>query len=113
MQDTPHSEAKFVRCIRGSVWDVVDLRRDSRTYGQIYFTELNSQYANALLILEGCAHGFQVLEPSSELLYLHSGPWVIFETGVRWNDPALAVPWPLTITDISERDRTLPLLHTK
>ena len=64
---------------------------------------------NALLIPEGCAHGFQVLEPGSELLYLHSGAWnQEAETGVRWDDPQLAVAWPLPVMDLSDRDRNLP-----
>ena len=60
-------------------------------------------------IPEGCAHGFQVLEPGSELLYLHSGAWVPeAETGVRWDDLRLAVAWPLPPTELSERDSNLP-----
>ena len=112
LQAPPHSEAKLVRCLRGSVWDVaVDLRPDSATYCHWHAVELSSERANALLIPEGCAHGFQVLEPGSELLYLHSGAWVPeAETGVRWNDPQLAIGWPLPAGELSERDRGLPLL---
>ena len=112
LQASPHSEAKLVRCLKGRVWDVaVDLRRDSATYRQWQAVELSPERANALLIPEGCAHGFQVLEPGSELLYLHSGAWVPeAETGVRWNDPHLAIAWPLAVSEISERDRLLPLL---
>ena len=110
----PHSEAKLVRCLRGRVWDVaVDLRPGSPTCGQWYAVELSPGAANALLIPEGCAHGFQVLEPGSELLYLHSGTWVPeAETGVRCNDPQLAIRWPLPPTDLSERDLGLPLLES-
>ncbi len=112
LQAPPHSEAKLVRCLKGMVWDVaVDLRRDSATYGQWHAVELSPERGNALLIPEGCTHGFQVLEPGSELLYLHSDAWVPeAETGVRWNDPQLAVAWPLAATELSERDRNLPLL---
>ena len=112
LQAPPHSEAKLVRCLKGRVWDVaVDLRRDSTTYGHWQAVELSAERGNALLIPEGCAHGFQVLEPGSELLYLHSGAWVPeAETGVRWNDPHLAIAWPLAVSEISERDRLLPLL---
>lgn len=71
--------------------------------------ELSPERANALLIPEGCAHGFQVLEPDSELLYLHAGAWVPeAETGVRWDDPHLAIDWPLPPGELSERDRGLP-----
>jgi dTDP-4-dehydrorhamnose 3,5-epimerase len=112
LQAEPHSEAKLVRCLRGRVWDVaVDLRRDSPSYGQWHAVELSPDQGNALLIPEGCAHGFQVLEPASELLYLHSGAWVPeAETGVRWDDPQLAILWPLPAADLSDRDRSLPRL---
>jgi len=112
LQAEPHSEAKLVRCLRGRVWDVaVDLRRDSPTYRHWHAVELCPNQANALLIPEGCAHGFQVLEPGSELLYLHSGAWEPqAETGVRWDDPRLAVAWPLPVADLSDRDRNLPFL---
>lgn len=112
LQAPPHSEAKLVRCIKGRVWDVaVDLRGDSSTYGQWHAVELTPERANALLVPEACAHGFQVLDPGSELLYLHSGAWVReAETGVRWDDLRLAVAWPLPPTELSERDRNLPFL---
>ena len=112
LQAPPHSEAKLVRCLRGRVWDVaVDLRPDSVTYGHWYAVDLSPGAANALMIPEGCAHGFQVLEPGSELLYLHSGPWVAeAETGVRFDDPQLAIPWPLPPQGPSERDLALSML---
>jgi dTDP-4-dehydrorhamnose 3,5-epimerase len=110
-QAAPHGEAKLVRCLRGRVWDVaVDLRRDSLTYGQWHGVELSPEQANALFIPEGCAHGFQVLAEESELLYLHSGVWVPeAETGVRWHDEQLAIAWPLPVSDLSDRDQSLPL----
>ena len=112
LQAPPYSEAKLVRCLRGRVWDVaMDLRQDSASYGQWHAVELSPDKSNALLIPEGCAHGFQVLEPGSELLYLHSGAWVPeAETGVRWDDPQLAIDWPLPVTEMSDRDRALPFL---
>jgi dTDP-4-dehydrorhamnose 3,5-epimerase len=65
-------------------------------------------------IPEGCAHGFQVIEPNSELLYLHTAPYAPeAEGGVRWDDPLLAIDWPLKPTDISERDRNHPFLTDK
>ena len=113
LQAAPHSEAKLVRCLRGRVWDVaVDLRPGSATYGQWHGLELRPDAANALLIPEGCAHGFQVLEPGSELLYLHSGAWVPeAETGVHCCDSQLAIAWPLPPIGLSERDQALPLMH--
>jgi len=110
LQAPPHSEAKLVRCLRGRVWDVaVDLRPGSASYGQWHALELSPDAANALLIPEGCAHGFQVLAPGSELLYLHSGAWVPeAEIGVHCSDPELAIAWPLPPLGLSERDQALP-----
>jgi dTDP-4-dehydrorhamnose 3,5-epimerase len=113
LQAAPHAEAKLVRCLRGRVWDVaVDLRPESTTFAQWQAVELSPDQGNALLIPEGCAHGFQVLAPGSELLYLHSGPWVPqAETGIHFNDPRLAIPWPLPPLGLSERDLALPMLQ--
>lgn len=109
LQAHPHSEAKLVRCLRGRVWDVaVDLRPGSATRGRWHAVELSPAAGNALLIPEGCAHGFQVLEAGSELLYLHSGAWVPqAETGVHCCDPQLAITWPLPPVGLSERDQLL------
>ena len=110
----PHSEAKLVRCLHGRVWDLaIDLRPSSPTHGQWHAVDLSPGAANALLIPEGCAHGYQVLEPGSELLYLHSGVWMPeAETGVRFDDPQLSIPWPLPPLGLSERDLALPLLES-
>ena len=76
--------------------------------------ELSPEQGNALLIPEGCAHGFQVLAPSSELLYLHSGAWIPeAETGIRWDDATLAINWPKPVAALSERDQLLPFLEPK
>ena len=115
LQASPHSEAKLVRCLRGLVWDVaVDLRPGSASWGRWHAVELSPGRGNALLIPEGCAHGFQVLAASSELLYLHSGAWVPeAETGVRFDDPQLAIQWPLLPLGLSGRDLALPLLESR
>ena len=96
----------------GLGWDeAVDLRPGSPSCGEWHAVELSPGTANALLIPKGCAHGFQVLEPGSELLYLHSGAWEPeAETGVRWDDPQLAIAWPLSVTEFSDRDRNLTFL---
>ena len=109
-----YTEAKLVRCLRGRVWDVVvDLRPDSVAFGCWHAVELYPDASNALLIPEGCAHGFQVLDPCSELLYLHSGDWIpSAETGVRFDDPQLAISWPLPPVGLSDRDLALPLLES-
>ncbi len=111
-QHTPALEAKWVRCLRGRVLDVaVDLRRRSPTFLQHFAAELSPDAANALFIPEGCAHGFQVLEPDSELLYLHTAPYVPqHEGGVRHDDPALGIDWPLPVTGLSERDGSFALI---
>ena len=97
------------------MWDVaVDLRPGSPTLGHWHATELSPDCGNALLIPEGCAHGFQVLETDSELLYLHSGAWVPeAETGVSFDDPQLAIQWPLPPLGLSARDQALPLLESR
>jgi dTDP-4-dehydrorhamnose 3,5-epimerase len=112
-QRAPRLEAKWVRCLEGRVFDVaVDLRRGSPTYLRHAAVELSAKAGNMFFIPEGCAHGFQVLEPDSELLYLHTAPYSPeVEGGVRWDDPLLAIDWPLKPTDISERDRSHPLLN--
>ena len=111
-QAPPYSETKLVRCLKGRVWDLaVDLRTGSPTYSQWHAVELSPELSNSLIIPEGCAHGFQVLEPESELLYLHSGVWKPeFEAGVRWDDPQLCINWPLMPTVFSQRDQNLPFL---
>ena len=111
-QAPPYSEAKLIRCLRGCVWDVaVDLRINSPTYGTWHAVELSPILGNAFMIPEGCAHGFQVLEPQSELLYIHSGEWMPkFERGIRWNDAKLGVQWPNPVAFLSARDQELPLL---
>ncbi|WP_225867399.1 dTDP-4-dehydrorhamnose 3,5-epimerase family protein [Cyanobium sp. NIES-981] len=108
----PTPEAKLVRCLRGRVFDVaVDLREDSPSRGRWHALELSPQDGNAWLIPEGCLHGFQVLEPGSQLLYVHSAPYrPEDQVGVVWNDPYLAIGWPLPAVDLSRRDEQLPRL---
>jgi dTDP-4-dehydrorhamnose 3,5-epimerase len=106
-QYPPHAEMKLVRCLRGRVWDVaVDLRTGSPTFLRWHAEELSPRNARMLVIPEGCAHGFQVLDPDSELLYLHTASYAPpFDGGVRFDDPRLDIDWPLPLTDLSERDR--------
>lgn len=111
-QRPPHAETKMVRCLRGAVWDVaVDLRPSSPSYLCWHAEELRPETARMMIIPEGCAHGFQVLEPASELLYLHTAFYAAeAEGGVRHDDPALAIPWPLPTTEVSDRDTAYPLI---
>ena len=105
-QYAPHAEMKLVRCLKGKVWDVaVDLRPQSPSYKRWYAQELSPQNAHMMVIPEGFAHGFQVLAAGSELLYLHTAFYKPeSEGGVRYDDPALAIAWPIQVTEISVRD---------
>ena len=111
-QHSPHAEMKLIRCMKGKVWDVVvDLRSDSPTFLSWYAEELSSSNKRMMIVPEGCAHGFQVLEEDSELLYLHTEFYTpSSEGGIQPTDPALAISWPLSIQDLSGRDRNHPLL---
>jgi dTDP-4-dehydrorhamnose 3,5-epimerase len=111
-QKPPHAEIKMVRCLKGSVFDVaVDLRKGSPTFLQWHAEELSGDNRRMLVIPEGCAHGFQTLEPFSELLYFHTHPYTReAEGGFRHDDPSLGIRWPLPATDLSERDKNHPLI---
>lgn len=111
-QRPPHAEMKLVRCLKGRIWDVaVDLRTASSSFLHWHAEELTPENARMLVIPEGCAHGFQVLEADSELLYLHTAFYNRdAESGVRHDDPQLNILWPLPVTDISLRDSDHPLL---
>ena len=113
-QHAPHAEMKLVRCLKGKVWDVVvDLRSQSPSYKRWYAQVLSPQNAHMIVIPEGFAHGFQVLEAGSELLYLHTAFYNCeSEGGVRHDDPALGINWPLPITDISARDSSHAYIDT-
>lgn len=105
-QHPPHAEAKLVTCLRGRIFDVaVDLRHGSPTFLRWQGFLLSAAEPTSLLIPEGCAHGFQTLEPDCELLYLHSAPYrPEAEGGLDAADPALGIAWPLPIAERSERD---------
>ena len=111
-QYPPKAEMKFVRCIRGAVYDViVDVRRDSSTFLKWFGIELSAENMKMLCVPEGFAHGFQVLEESSEMLYLHTEFYSRDHEGaLRYSDPALGIDWPLEPNDISDRDRYHPLI---
>lgn len=111
-QYPPHAEMKLIRCLRGRVFDVaVDLRQNSPTFLQWHAEELSGENQRMIVIPEGFAHGFQVLEPDSELLYLHTAMYQKDSEGaVRYDDPMIGIDWPLPITDVSERDTNHPPL---
>jgi dTDP-4-dehydrorhamnose 3,5-epimerase len=109
----PYAEMKIVRCLKGKVWDVVvDLRAESPTFLKYHFEELDASENKMLVIPEGCAHGYQVLQGDSELLYLHTEYYSLeYERGVRYNEPLLHILWPLPPIDISERDLNHTLIE--
>lgn len=111
-QYAPHAEMKMIRCLKGRVWDVaVDIRAGSPTFLQWHAEELTPNNAKMLVVPEGCAHGFQVLEAESELLYLHTAFYEpSAEGGVRYDDPRVSIAWPVAITEISQRDKEHALI---
>jgi len=108
----PHAETKFVSCIRGEIFDVaVDLRRNSPTFLQWHGEILSAENQRSLLIPEGFAHGFQTLTEDCELLYLVSAAYApTAEGGVNALDPMLKIEWPLPVTEMSEKDRSVLFL---
>jgi len=106
----PHAEAKFIRCTRGAIYDVIiDLREGSSTFGQWHGLELTADNGLMLYAPEGFAHGYQTLQDSSEMYYMTSAPYApAAARGVRHDDPAFAVRWPLSVTVISTADRAWP-----
>lgn len=111
-QYPPSAEAKLIRCLRGRVFDVaVDLRSNSPTYLHWHGVELDESEASQFFIPEGFAHGFQALTDDAQLLYLHSAVWDREkEGGLRHDDPAMAIAWPLPVARISDKDQNLPLV---
>ena len=109
-QADPKAEAKLVRAVRGRVFDVaLDLRPDSPSYLAWAAVELDAARHNAFYIPAGCAHGFLTLEEDSELLYQMSQSYAPdLARGVRWNDPAFAIRWPLSAPILSPRDAGYP-----
>ncbi|MBC8113742.1 MAG: dTDP-4-dehydrorhamnose 3,5-epimerase [Candidatus Saccharimonas sp.] len=112
-QREPHAEAKVVRCTRGAIYDViVDLRPESKTFCQWIARELTAENRLMLYIPEGFAHGFQTLADDTEILYQMSCEHhSLSAAGLKWNDPAIAVCWPLPISKISQRDLAWPRLE--
>lgn len=112
LQSAPHGEAKTVRCTRGRLFDVmVDVRPGSIGYGRWAGFELDATSHRAIHLPVGVAHGFVTLEPDTEVTYLISAPFVAeVAGGFRWDDPDVAIDWPVEPTVLSDRDRHLPTL---
>jgi dTDP-4-dehydrorhamnose 3,5-epimerase len=113
-QAPPHLEAKIVRCTRGAIFDVlVDLRQGSPTYGHWHGEELTADNRVALYIPKGFAHGFQSLVDNTEVDYEITPAYVPGSAaGFRFDDPALAIDWPVADIIISGRDKALPSSFT-
>jgi dTDP-4-dehydrorhamnose 3,5-epimerase len=113
-QIPPFAQAKLLRVLRGAVFDVaVDIRTGSPTYGQHVAMELSAGDWDQIFIPAGFAHGFCTLQENTEILYKvdhYYSP--AHECGIRWNDPALGIAWPVTAAEaeISDKDKKLPVL---
>jgi dTDP-4-dehydrorhamnose 3,5-epimerase len=112
-QEAPALEAKLVRCTRGAIFDVVlDLRPESPSYGRWHGIELSDENGRMLYIPQHCAHGYQTLKDQTEMYYMTSAFYVPSAVrGVRFDDPAFDIQWPLPGTAISEQDRNWPLVQ--
>ncbi len=119
MQKPPHSQAKLIRVIGGSVFDVaVDIRKGSATFGEWFGMELSAENRLQMLVPKGCCHGFSVLTETATVFYKCDDFYhPETETGIRYNDPDLAIDWkiPVDKINVSEKDLKLPFLkdHTK
>jgi dTDP-4-dehydrorhamnose 3,5-epimerase len=107
-QNPPHEEMKIIRCVRGSIFDVaVDLRRGSPSFLYWHGEVLSSDNMKALVIPEGCAHGFQSLEDDIEMVYMHTKAYCKrSEGGIRYDEPRINIKWPLEVVNVSEKDLT-------
>lgn len=113
-QAAPHAETKLVRCTKGAIYDVIiDLREDSSTFRQWVAVELTAENRRMLYIPEGFAHGFQTLSDDTEVFYQISEFYHPESArGVRWDDPAFGIEWPLEATIMSEKDSSYLTLST-
>lgn len=109
-QRAPHAEVKIIRCTRGAIYDVIiDLRPESPTYRRWIGVELSARNYRMLYVPEGFGHGFQTLEDETEVAYNVSQFYTPgAEGGVRYNDPAFGITWPLPVSVISEKDAAWP-----
>ena len=106
-QYPPHAEMKIVRCVKGGIFDVaVDLRKDSPTFLQWHGEVLSAENMKAMVIPEGCAHGFQSLEDDIQMVYMSTTPYCgEAENGAFYDDPKIGIRWPLPVTIVSDKDK--------
>jgi len=112
LQRAPKAQAKLVRVLDGEVFDVAaDIRPDSPTYGEWVSVTLSGENRRSVFIPAGYAHGFCVVSREAQILYKTTDEYAPdLEWGVRWNDPLLAIPWPVSEPCLSQRDERWPLL---
>ena len=112
-QKHPKAQGKLVTVFKGGIWDVaIDIRRQSPTFLKWISVELNDQNHAILYIPPGFAHGFVSLTEDVHLLYKCTHEYdPQADAGIRWNDPDIAIPWPVKVPILSEKDRDLPLIH--
>jgi dTDP-4-dehydrorhamnose 3,5-epimerase len=111
-QAGPETETKLVRCVRGSIFDVAaDVRPGSPTFGRWFGLRLHAEGSEMLIVPPGCAHGYVTLEDTSDVAYWISAPYrPAAARGIRYDDPSLAIAWPLQPRVMSARDREWPVL---
>ncbi len=113
-QNNPTPQTKLIRVLEGTIWDVVvDIRRDSKTFGQWYGIELSAENRLQFLVPRGFAHGYSVLSETAEILYKCDNYYdKSTEGGIAYNDPALAIDWKISLADaiVSDKDKVQPLM---
>jgi dTDP-4-dehydrorhamnose 3,5-epimerase len=109
-QKAPHAEDKMIRCIAGSIHDVIlDIRPDSPTFGKWFAAELSADNRRMMYVPKGFAHGYQALTDHSEALYLVTEFYTpTHEAGIRWNDPRFNIQWPIAEPILSPKDAVHP-----
>ena len=109
-QSAPHGEVKLVSCTRGRVFDaIVDVRPESPTFLKWFGVELSSDNRTMVYVPEGCAHGYLTLADNSEVVYPVTAAYdAAAERGLRWDDPAIGIAWPVQPLVISDKDRAWP-----
>lgn len=113
LQSAPAAEVKIAQCLKGAVFEaLVDLREDSDTYLGWFGVRLEALDQRQLYVPEGCAHGYQALEDGTVVQYSTSAPYSPdLEWGIRWDDPAIGMTWPLEPVNVTEKDAAWPLLE--
>jgi len=111
-QDPPFAQGKLIRVLKGSVLDVVvDIRKNSKTFGKYYAIELNEQNKLALWVPVGFAHGFKTLKNNTLFYYDCTAVYSKeHEVGIRWNDPEIGIDWGIDDPILSPKDKVAPLL---